>query len=182
MYTSQTHLPCGNTSSIPCWYLSLTLLTFGTGFWLKTFFFSRGGAGESGSFFINGSIGFPEAGLGFSTGGWGDWGVAPEAVWGVEGVLPETADVGGAFRRPRSDLTRLLSTISSSNFRRFTERWEVRLCVVIGEFLWTEKPKFVSQNQRLSFDLRQDSYTEAEKGFFWGFLVHAALKKKMQWG
>ena len=87
-----------------------------------TFFFSGGGAGGCGSLLITGSISFPVAGFpGFSTGGGGGCGVAVD-VCGVGGVPPMGAGVAGAFRRPRSDLTRLLSTISSSNFRRLTER------------------------------------------------------------
>ena len=62
-------------------------------------------------------------------------------TWGVGGVVAVGAVVAGAFSRPRSDFTRLLSTISSSNFLRLMERDEDRLGA--SEFLLSERSESI---------------------------------------
>ena len=64
--------------------------------------------------------------------------VGMEVVTGADvvGVGPGEMVVGGPFSRPRSDLIKLLSTISSSNLRRLIDREELLLGV--RAFLYKE--------------------------------------------
>lgn len=113
----------------------VVLLILGAGFWATIFFFTGGGGtGKWGldSAFTTGSNGFAAAAgfPSFSATGWGGWGMAVE-VCGTGDAAGVVVVVVGAFRRPRSDFTKLLSTISSSNFLRLIEREELRLGVTV---------------------------------------------------